>query len=579
MKRIATQFGCPPPLRRSVVAAAMAGATSLGAHAIEIDTGSPDWTVRWDNSIAYTLGIRTQKINDNIGNNPVFAESDYSVKQGGVVTNRLSDLMELDAESKGGFGARMSASLFNDFAFRDHVRTNPGDLAPGTPYSSLGAYTNNEFSGYTKRYYKDGAGLLDAFAFANFKVGDHDASVDVGRLTKYWGNATFFGTLGINYSQNAADNIKGASAPGSQAKELAIPREQLYLSTQITQDLVVEGQYFLKFKGNLLPEGGTYLSFADFLTRGPQGAALTSAFGLGQHAPDITPKNVDSNYGLKLAWAPSALRGAVSAYYRQLDETQPWMPLVQYDPQTGEAENYHLAYARHVKLYGLSLEKQIDAYSLGAEISYRRGTALNSSAANPNDALGTEGARGNVTNVIVNTVGGLTPTPVWDTGIFLAEVGYSHLNSVTSNAAMFNGTSNAAACPSGSVANGCSTRNAVLFAGLFKPQWLGVFPSVDLGLPLFAMYGVKGNTASMGAPVNEHGVLFTAGIEALVQQKWDITLQYNGYHSKFNGITNGGAAAGVANGTPGFPTFYAGGNGTFMYNDKGWVSLTVQASF
>jgi hypothetical protein len=548
------------------------------ALALELDAG-PDWAVRFDNTVTYNLGVRARQIDDKIGNNPVFAESDYSAKRGGVVTNRVNDLVEFDAQNKSGWGGRLSASLFKDFAFHDDVRTNPGQLAPATPYSALGAYTNNQFSGYTKRYYKQGAAMLDAFAYSSFKLGERDATAMAGRLTKYWGNAVFFGPLAISYSQNAADNIKASFAPGTEAKELAIPREQLYLSGQLTPDLVLEGQYFLAFKGNLLPEGGTYLSFADFLTRGPQGSNLTGAFGLGQRGADITPKNNNQNFGLKLSWAPSELRGAVSAYARQMDETQPWMPMLGYNPTTFAVQNYHLSYAQKVHLYGLSLEKQLGEYSVGAELSLRRKTGLSSTSFNASDPLGREGARGNVTNLVVNTVGGLTRSPVWDTGVFLAEVAYQHVNSVTSNAAMFNSVDNPAACASQSKRNGCATNNAVLIAGLFKPQWLAVAPSVDLSLPLFLMYGAKGNAATLAVPVNEGGALFTAGVEALIQQRYTVTLQYNGYYFRGNGLTNAGAAGGVPNGTAGFPTFFAGGSGTYMYNDKGWVSLTVKASF
>jgi hypothetical protein len=187
--------GAARTTRRSVISsAALVACAALGttATAVEIDAG-PDWAVRWDNTISYNLGVRAQGINDNIGNHPMFAAQDYSYKRGDVVTSRVSDLMEFDAQNKAGWGARASASLFKDFAFHDGVRTNPGELAPGTPYSSLGAYTNNEFSSYTKRYYKQGAELLDAFVFSNFKLGDRDASVLAGRLTKYWGNSVFFG--------------------------------------------------------------------------------------------------------------------------------------------------------------------------------------------------------------------------------------------------------------------------------------------------------------------------------------------------------------------------------------------------
>jgi len=550
----------------------------IQVHAIELDAG-PDWTVRWDNTLSYNLGIRAQDIDDRIGNHPVFAQSSYSYRQGDLVTNRVADLMELDAQHRNGWGLRLSASLFKDFAFHDDVRTNPGELAPGTPYSSLGSYSGNRFSDYTKRRYKQDARLLDAFAYTNFRLGEHESSLFLGRLTKFWGNALFFGRLGINTSQNASDAIKASFAPGTEAKELAIPREQVFFSTQLTQDLTAEAQYFFRFEGNLLPEGGTYLSFADFLTRGPQGAALTESLGLGQHGEEVKPKDINNNFGLKLAWAPSAFRGGLSGYVRQFDETQPWMPMLRYDPATLAVRDYHLSFAKKVRLFGLAMEKQVGPYSLGAELSHLRETGLSSSAFNPSDPLGREGARGNVTNLLVNVVGGLTRSRFWDTGVFSAELGYTRLHSITRNAAMYRGVDNPVACPTRSERDGCATKDAWMLAGFFKPQWLAVWPGVDLSLPVFVMVGLKGNASILGAPVGERSAVYTLGLEANVHQKYTVTLQYNGYHATANGLTNAGAPLGIANGTPGFPTFYAGGNGTWMYNDKGWVSLSVKASF
>jgi hypothetical protein len=45
-------------LRPTLIAAATA--LSLGAHAVEIDTGNPDWSIRWDNSVRLSAKVRTE---------------------------------------------------------------------------------------------------------------------------------------------------------------------------------------------------------------------------------------------------------------------------------------------------------------------------------------------------------------------------------------------------------------------------------------------------------------------------------------------------------------------------------------
>jgi hypothetical protein len=90
-------------------------------------------------------------------------------------------------------------------------------------------------------------------------------------------------------------------------------------------------------------------------------------------------------------------------------------------------------------------------------------------------------------------------------------------------------------------------------------------------MPVFVMYGIYGNTPSLSTTIGNQGALiYTVGLHAAVYNKYNITLQYNGYHSHTSGSTSF---------APGGPAFYAGGNGAFMWNDKPWISLTLQTTF
>lgn len=552
---------------RSTAVACLAIVGGIGtARAFELPV-NPDWAVNWDNTITYNLGVRAQGINPGIGNNPAFAESDYKFAHAGdVVTDRVSDLSEFDAVYRDKYGFRISASIFKDFAYGNGVNTNPGNFAPGVPYSSLFSYQNSQYSNYTTRYYQQGVQLLDAFAYGRFDIGGHSTTIKLGQLTQFWGNALFFGSQGIDYSQNASDGIKGSSQPGSTAKELALPRLQALVSTQVTPTINLEAQYFLRRANNLEPEGGTYLGTAGFLFNGPQ--FLDGSIPRG---PTVSPSNTNPNYGFKASWTPDWLRGTLDAYYRRFDEVQPWAPLFGVDPATG-ATNYHLAYATDVHLYGLSLEKQIANYSTGFEVSYRQHTALNSATGPlPSNLAGTAGARGDTINLIANVIAGLTRTPLWQTGSLTAEIAATHLTSITSNGALYNGTGNPSGCATGNKWDGCSTRNAVAIAAQFDPTWLQVFPGVDIDMPIFVEYGLYGNAASLDTSPGQGGLIYTAGVHALINNKYNATLQYNGYHAHTNGgntLVNGGAAS-----------YYTSGNGIYFYNDRGWVSLTLQMSF
>jgi hypothetical protein len=533
------------------------------AHAFQFDT-NPDLEIHWDNTIAYNVGMRAQGINPGIGNNPLLSESDYKFSHAGdIVTNRVSDLSEFDAVYRNDFGMRLSASFWKDFAYGGGVNNNPGEAAPGVPYSALNSYANNRYGSYTQRYYMQGGELLDAFVFKNFNIAGQPASVKVGRLTQYWGNALIFGTQGINYGQNASDGIQGAATPGTQAKQLALPRAQVLFESQITPTTSVAAQYFFEYMPSRFPEGGTFLGTDGFVFNGPN--LLEGAVPRGN---DIMPSNgFHNDYGLKFAWTPTWLSGGTMGfYYRNLTETNPWVLM---GVNAAGATNYHLAYASNVHLAGFSLDKQIGDYSTGFEFSWRHNTALNSATGPlPGDLSGQAGARGDTINVIANVIGGLTRSPLWQTGTAMAEVSFTQKTATTSNGALYNGTGNLAACPTGDKWSGCSTNNSVAVAVNFDPQWLQVWPGVDLDMPLFVEYGVYGNTPSLNGTFQGQ-LIYTAGLHALIRQKYNVTLQYNGYHAHTsNGMTNMGG-----------PSYYSGGNGAYFYNDRGWVSLTLSAQF
>ena len=547
------------------------------ASAFPIDMG-PNWTINLDTTVQYNLGFRAESMDDKIGNDPNYSENNYKFdKAGDIVTNRLSFMPELDASYSADFGSagfRVSGSVFRDFAYDDKVENHKGEAMPGVSYEDLGSYRGNKYSNYTKRYYVRGGQLLDAFVFANFRAFDKPTSVRLGRFTSYWGNSMFSGHAGIAYSQNAADNIKGASAPGTEAKELAIPRAQAMISTQLSDDWTLEAQHFFEFEGNRLPEGGTYLGITGFLFNGPDYLGGPGGIPQGRkHEPD----SVNSNYGVRLSYQPYWLRGTLSAVYRRFDETQPWAPLMATDA-TGVPTSYHLAYAQKVDMFGLSLEKQLGTFSTGFEATYRKNTALGSAGVLLDDR-GREGARGDTFNLIANAITGLTGTRFYDTGIAMAELSFTKRLKTTDNKELYNGTSNRAVCPSGSKWDGCATDESVIFSAMVEPQWLQAYPGVDLSMPAFVQYGVYGNTPSLGANVNQGALVYTLGVRALIHNNYNITLQYNGYNAHHRSRLTNASGGTVPVGTDGYPSYYAGGNGAYFYNDKDWISLTAKFSF
>jgi len=157
----------------------------------------------------------------------------------------------------------------------------------------------------------------------------------------------------------------------------------------------------------------------------------------------------------------------------------------------------------------------------------------------------------------------LSPSPVWDTGTLITEFAYSRLLSVTRNPSLVYGKGYAG-CPTNDRKDGCATRDFLGVAISFTPQWLEVMPGTIVGLPMFVNYGIKGNNAGLGGGF-QGAVSYAFGVEADVRQTYYFSLKYNGSYNRPQPVNA--------------PGFFSSGSGTFMQNNRGWVSLTFKTSF
>jgi len=567
MKKILITLFTPQRIEHAtiftVVCAILFSITSY-AHAYQFVIADPSWAVNLDTTLQYTVGMRVEERDSRIANSPTNAQSDYLFDRGDIVTNRLQALLEFQATYKDKYGLRVSGSIWKDWALRDDdVAMNPNFPA------SFNVYPDGHFSQHTQKYHIQGEEILDAFVFSNFAVGEIPVSVKLGRTTQMWGNAMFFGFSNIAYSQHAMDYIKGFTQPGSEVKELFLPRAQLLASIAPLKELSITGQYFFENANNRFPEGGTYLAPADILFDGPNaGGPVTDIYGnriaAGQH---YEPDHVNNNFGLKVAWSPSWAGGEISFIYRNLDEVQPWTQLELYPTGGG---NIHLSYNEDVKLYGLAYQTSIGEYSCGIEASYRTDTALNSLFFSGNLGKYREGAKGNITNVIGNILVPFGTNFLWDTATLIAEVSYTHLHKVTENRDFYVGRGYAAA-NGGGVDEGAATDDAVGAALSFTPEWLSILPSTNLSLPMFIQGGISGNPAYAGGSFFAEGsYTWSVGLSADFLSKYTLSLKYLDYYWRPSSTT-------VDNGFG--KSMYAGGNGTYNLNDKGWIALQFKMSF
>ncbi len=528
-----------------------AAGTALGAA---IDLPNPDFRLRWDNTVRYTLGMRTEGQDSRIMRNPSYDESDGKFDRGDIVTNRLDLLSEVDFSYRRDWGARLSAAAWYDRAYHDdEVRSYVAG------YSS--SYDNDRYSSEVKRYVHGPSGeILDAFVWRNFRLGESLVNVKVGRHTNYWGEGLFFGAHAISYSQAPTDGVKAVTSPGIETKEVFLPIGQVSFKAQMTDSLSVAGQYFYEWDYTRIPYGGTYFGAADPFFEGPDRLPLAPNGASFQRGSSRLGRDT-ANFGLMAKYDAAAIESTIGLYYRQFDDYQPWLA-PQVNPLEGE---YRLVYPRNVKLVGLSFSRMLDTISVAGELSYRKGGALNAVGV---DALDNEGPRGDSFHAVANAVYGVPRNFISDSATLMAEVAYSHLHKVTDHEELYLGEGNGncvdpriGTAGSGDKSDGCSTRNYYAVAVNYTPEYLSVFPSWDLRVPVTVNYGIHGNAATAGGG-NEGALTWSAGVQLTYAQRFEFGLRYADTDAQSRTLNDGSV----------------GGNGAVGGTDRGWLAFTFKTS-
>lgn len=494
------------------------------AHAIAIDTGNPDLRINWNTELRLGLGWRTEGIASALGNDPTSHQSDYFAERGDMWKRRLDVLTEVDLIYKDQYGARVSAAGWYDNAYDDHeLKSNPR-------LRGISAYADGKLSRQAKRYYNGPSGeILDAFVFGRFDLGSLPVTFKAGQHSLIWGVSQVSSADAISWSQQPANLQKGAETPGASPKELAMPLPQISFQSQVTDSVSLAAYYHLDWKPNRQSEGGTFLGGPDFLYSDDGRIYVTSIPGLGDfyinQGEIIEPDDKQrGNYGLQLTLNPDWYGGTLGLVYRRFDEMQPWpvnFAIDPSDPVTGL--RFHQAYNRGVDLFGAFTNFSWKDVSWGVELSYRRGTALDSTGGPLLDG-GLDGATGNTWHALLNAQAALPNSRFYDTGVAIAELSYTYLDEVTRNGEVFSKCDDAIDGP------GCGTRDASAFSLILLPSWLQVMPGVDLqGNLTLAGYGLHGNSPVLMGPA-KRAFAWSVGVTADIDMRYKIGLLYSDAH-------------------------------------------------
>jgi hypothetical protein len=538
--------------RGAITLLILGAGNSAWADAIELP--NPDYQLRWDNTVRYTLGVRTEGQDGRIINNPSYDESDGKFDKGDVVTNRLDLLSELDFSYMNDWGARLSAAGWYDQAYEDRT-VDPSNPAYGT------SYDKGHYSSQVSRYVNGPSGeLLDAFVWKNMSLAGALVNVKVGRQTNYWGEGLLFAAHSISYSQAPTDGVKAVTSPGIEIKEVFLPVGQISARAQVTDSLTLAMQYFYEWDSTRLPYGGTYFGPADPFFEGTDRLPV----GGGQYLNHASSKEGrdGANWGVMAKFNVESIESNFGAYYRQFDDYQPWLA-----PQLRLAQgDYRLVYPRSVKLAGLSFSRVINTVAVGSELSYRMNGALNATAVDPIDD---EGPRGDTLHFILNGVYLMPRSFLAENATIVGEFAYSHLDRVTEHKELYNGVGRpgcvdqrTGVAGQGDKSDGCSTRDYYGIAINFTPTYLSVFPSWDLDVPITLNYGLHGNAAVAGGG-NEGALAWSAGVKLTYAQRYEFGLRYADTTAQSKTLAGNNV----------------GGNGGVGSTDRGWLAFTFKTSF
>lgn len=543
-------------IRRAVAAVCAGMAASGAAFGFTIDTGNPDLSMRWDNTVKYNASWRVEsqdasgpasdagaQVNTNDGDRN-FGRS--------LISNRLDLLSEFDLRYRNNMGVRVSGA-----GWYDQVYNDANDRSPA--YAGSLNQRSVEFDAFTKateKLHGRKAEFLDAFVYGRTEIAGKGLSLKAGRFTQLYGESLFFGSNGIAGAQTPLDLARALSVPNSQFKEVARPVGQVSAQLQISPDLSVGAYYQYEWRESRLPGAGSYFSFADFAGAG--GEYLYGPFGPNgtlQRGADLDAKDSGQG-GVQVKFRAGDTEYGV--YAAQFHDKLPQFyirPGVNADPANGVDGDYALVYAENIRTLGASFATLVGETNVSGELSFRENQPL---VAPGNVALGLGGAdnddratfpKGETMHLNFSAITVLPANALWDGAAFVGEFAYNRVLSVTDNKAALDPN---------------ATRDASAIQFVFTPEYFQVAPGLDLQVPIGVSYGLAGRSSVNGALFpSENGGSLSVGVKADYRKTWQGGLNYTHYIGSSGSIVNPAGQLSYDN----------------FHGDRNFVSLTIQRTF
>ena len=515
--------------------------------------------VRWDTTVKYSAAIRTQDANPALVEPEVanLDDGDRNFKKNRLVSNRVDVFTEADAVYRERYGVRVSADGWYDAVYN---RGNDNDFALTNNNLSV---PSNQFTAATRNIMGRKTELLDAFVFGRSTWQDVEATLRAGRLAQVWGETLFFGSNGIAGGMAPVDYIKLFSVPGSTFKEVMLPVDQVTGQVQVNPHLSFSAYYQFQWEPNRIPGVGAYSSFADIFGVGAE-RLLWSTGSYFANGGNIQPKN-SGQYGFQVRFRPAIIDADIGLYALRFHQKDPNLYIA---PSAGpgffanqgtpgqQVGTFRNVYGEGIRAYGASISSTVGSASVGVEASVREHAALvnpgvfifdptSNNSSNPAYPIG------RTAHLNVSAVQLLSPTPLWQGGTALAEIGWNRRLSITRN-------------PQSLDPN--ATRDALGLRGLLTPTYYQVWSGVDLSVPIGLGYNPRGRSSAVSlfnSGVDKGGD-YSLGLSFKYQSKATFGLSYTGYFGA------AGAVLAPTNDRLSFGQYY---------KDRGTLAASAQMSF
>ncbi len=501
---------------------------SQAAHAFQVDTGNPDFKLRWDNTVKYSAAWRTQNPSSKLTQGQVALNQDDGDRafNKGLISNRTDILSELDLSFQS-FGARLSGAAWYD---TEYQHNNDNDDPARANQRSV-AY--DEFTDDTRHLHGGDGELLDAFVYWNGEVAERATSVRAGRHGLIWGESLFFGANGIAGGMAPVDVVKAQSVPNTQFKEITRPVNQLSGTFQLTDDVSLGAFYQLEWEQTRLPGAGSYFSTSDTIGEGNErlivGAPFPAFLGGNPSSPAAFFHGNDKEArssgqgGLQLKYSAETVEyGLYAIQYH--DKT----PKLYLKPSTGapnfatgQIGEYYWVYPEDIRALGASFSTTMDEYSFAGEASMRWNMPLVSNgqtvlpgvvADNDDDALY---AVGRTAHVNLNVLASFGPNFLARESGFVGEIAWNRLLNVTKNRAALDPN---------------ATDDGLGFKMVYTPTYRQLFSGIDISIPLGISYFPLGKSAVVSSFGPDNGGDINIGITATYLDRVTAGLTYTHYY-------------------------------------------------